>query len=94
MAFLYHLIIPPYMGITLFYTLGGRDKAHSCTTLPCALRKLPEAFRLEDTKSWYTQYFNAEENLDYIGLIPDILYYGMDKMSGRESKETQVSTIP
>jgi hypothetical protein len=23
--FLSHLIIPPYMGITLFYTLGGRD---------------------------------------------------------------------
>jgi len=27
----YH-VIPPYIGITLFYTYGGRDKTHSCTT--------------------------------------------------------------
>jgi len=55
--------------------------------LPCAERKLPEAFDLEDTKSWNPHYFNTEENLDYLGPIPDISYYGVDEMSGGERKE-------
>jgi hypothetical protein len=45
-----------------------------------ALRKLPEAFGLQDTKSWYSHYFNTEENLDYVGSMPDKLYYGVDEM--------------
>ena len=32
--------------------------------LPCALRKLPKAFVLSASKSWYLRYFNTEENLD------------------------------
>ena len=30
---------------------------------------------------WYPSYFNTEENLNYVGSIPDTLYYGIDKMS-------------
>jgi len=45
-----------------------------------ALRKLPEAFGLQATKSWYPHYFNTEENLDYVGPMPDISYYGVDEM--------------
>ena len=48
--------------------------------LPCALRKMPDAFGLLAVKSWYPQYFNTEENLDYFGPMPDISYYGVDEM--------------
>jgi len=33
----------------------------SVSFLPCTLRKLPEAFGLQATKSWYPHYFNTEE---------------------------------
>jgi len=49
-------------------------------SVPCALRKLREAFGLQDTKSWYPHYFNTEENLDYFGPMPDKLYYGVNEM--------------
>jgi len=49
--------------------------------LPCSLRKLPEAFDITASKSWYPHYFNTEENLDYVGPIPDALYYGANEMS-------------
>jgi hypothetical protein len=52
----------------------------SVSFLPCALRKLPEAFGLQATKSWYPHYFNTGENLDYIGTMPDIAYYEVDEM--------------
>jgi len=42
--------------------------------LPCVLRNLPEAYGLTSYKSWYTHYFNTEENLDFVGPIPDIKY--------------------
>jgi len=34
--------------------------------LSCALRKLPEAFGLSASKSWYPHYFNTWENLNYV----------------------------
>jgi len=52
----------------------------SVSFLPCALRKLPEAFGLSASKSWYPHYFNTRENLNYVGPIPDTLYYGVDDM--------------
>jgi hypothetical protein len=55
--------------------------------LPCALRKLPEEFGLQAYKSWYLHYFNTEENLDYVGPMPDIDYYGVDEMDAGERKE-------
>jgi len=55
--------------------------------LPCALRNLPEAFGLQAAKSWYTHYFNTEENLDYVGPMLDICYYGVDEMGGGEREE-------
>ena len=50
---------------------------------PCTLRKLPEAFGLSASKSWYPHYFNTFENLNYVGPIPDMAYYGVDEISGR-----------
>jgi len=38
------------------------------------LRRMPEAFGLTVSKSWYAHYFNTEENLDYIGPLPDVSY--------------------
>jgi len=55
--------------------------------LPCSLRKLPEAFGLKASKSWYPHYFNTEENLEYIGLIPDASYYGANEMSESERRD-------
>ena len=45
---------------------------------------------MEATKSWYPHDFNTEENLDYVGPIPDIWYYGVDEMSGGDRKEFPV----
>jgi len=36
----------------------------SVSFLPWCLRKLPEAYNLKASKSWYPHYFNTEENLD------------------------------
>jgi len=46
--------------------------------LPYSLRKLPEAYSLTASKSWYPHYFNNEENLEYIGPIPEVTYYGVN----------------
>ena len=59
----------------------------SVSFVPCALRNLPEAFGLSDSKSWYPHYFNTEEKLHYIGPFPDISYYGVDEMREDERKE-------
>jgi hypothetical protein len=41
-----------------------------------SLRKLPEAFSLISSKSWYPHYFNTKDNLAYIGPIQQVSYYG------------------
>jgi hypothetical protein len=51
------------------------------------LRKLSEAFGLQASKSWYPHYINTEKNLDYIGPMPDISYYGADEMGVGEREE-------
>jgi G:T-mismatch repair DNA endonuclease (very short patch repair protein) len=48
---------------------------------------LPEAFGLFAYKSWYPHYFNTKANLDYVGPIPDIKYYGVDEMVEAERKD-------
>jgi hypothetical protein len=55
--------------------------------IPCPLRKLPEAFGLSSSKSRYQHYFNTEENLDYVGAMPDVSYYGADEMNYSERKD-------
>jgi len=42
--------------------------------LPFPLRSLLEAFGLTVAKSLYPHYFNTEENLDFIGPLPDVSY--------------------
>jgi hypothetical protein len=59
----------------------------SISFMPCSLRKLPEAFRLTVTKSWYPHYFNTKENMNYVGGILDVSYYGADAMSAKERAE-------
>jgi len=51
------------------------------------LRKLPEAFGLSVTKSWYPHFFNTKENLNYLGPIPDMSQFGVDEMGESERKE-------
>jgi len=58
----------------------------SVSFLPCSLRKLPKAFGLTASKSWYTHYFNTEDNLDYFGPIPNASYYGANEMNESERR--------
>ena len=51
----------------------------SLSYLPMPLRKLPEAFGLSVTKSWFPHFWNTKANLDYVGPIPDIKYFGADE---------------
>jgi hypothetical protein len=59
----------------------------SASILPMFLRKLPEAFGLAVSKSWNPKYFNTKENLNYIGPIPEISYFGVNDMSHSERKD-------
>ena len=59
----------------------------SVSFLPFTLRNLPEAFGLTVAKSWYPHYFNTRANLEYVGKIPGITYYGLDEMSASERNE-------
>ena len=59
----------------------------SISFLPFPLRKLFASFGLTATKGSYPHYFNAEENLNYVGSIPDTYYYGIDEMSAGERTE-------
>jgi G:T-mismatch repair DNA endonuclease (very short patch repair protein) len=59
----------------------------SVSFLPCALRKMSEAFGLTASKSWYPHYFNTKENMHYVGEMPDISFYGADAMSESERRE-------
>jgi len=59
----------------------------SVSYMPMPLRKLPEAFGLQASKSWFPHYFNTKANLDKVGPIPDTKYYGVDEMSEGERRE-------
>jgi hypothetical protein len=56
----------------------------SVFSLPFELRKLPKAFGLTFAKTWYPHYFNTRANLDCVGKIPDISYYGVDEVNASE----------
>jgi hypothetical protein len=52
------------------------------------LSAFPIRFGLHELKKGYfPHYFNTNENQNYIGLIPDIKYYGFDTM-GKTARET------
>jgi hypothetical protein len=60
---------------------------NSVSYLPMPLRKLPEAFGLVTTNSWYPHYFYKDTNLNYVGPIPDVTYFGAYEMSISERRE-------
>ena len=52
------------------------------------LRKLPEIFDIKETvKGFFPHKFNIKDNQDYIGVIPDIEYYGYKNMKVEEAEE-------
>jgi len=55
--------------------------------MPMLLSKLPDAFGFTASKSWYLHHFNTKANLDYVGSIPDIEYYGADEMAEGERRK-------
>jgi hypothetical protein len=59
----------------------------SVSFLPFPKRKLPQAFGLTARKSWYPHLFNTEENLDYMGPIPTVSYYGANEIGESERAE-------
>ena len=44
------------------------------------LRKVSTVFGLRAAKRLFPHYFNTEENLNFVGSIPDTSYYGIDEM--------------
>jgi hypothetical protein len=69
------------------YAHGTFGLPRQCHVLPCALRKLPEAFGLSASKSWYPHYFNTSATLHYVGKMSDFSFYGADAMSDGERRE-------
>jgi hypothetical protein len=59
----------------------------SLSFIPLPLGKLPKAFGLASSKSWYPHYFNTKDNLDYVVSRPDISYYGVDQIDESERKD-------
>ena len=54
----------------------------SLSFFPMALSKLPKAFGLEEvTKGFFPHLWNTPEHQDYIGVVPDAVFYGPDQMS-------------
>ncbi len=50
--------------------------------LPMSLAKLPGAFGLScGTKGFFPHFFNTPENWNYVGVLPDPRFYGVDLMS-------------
>lgn len=67
------------------YTCGAsRD---SISFLPFALNTLYDAFALTAPKSWYPHYLNTGANVYYVGKIPNVSYYGGNKMSASVKRE-------
>ena len=60
---------------------------NSLSFLPCTLRNLPKPFGLDTSNSWYPHYFNTIVNLEYVGTITSISYYGVEEMSSADRKE-------
>jgi hypothetical protein len=59
----------------------------SISYLRMPLRKLPEAFGLSSIKSWFPHYFNTKANLNYVGPISEIKYFGLHEMGEGERKD-------
>ena len=68
-------------------------KVEGITWLDCLnymampLRKLPEAFGPASEISWYPYLFNTAENMNYVGPMTDVSYYGLDEMSHSDRKD-------
>ena len=56
----------------------------SLNFFPMPLRDLPKAFGLPAQKGYYPHFFNTMTNLNYVGIYPDVSYYGVNSMSERE----------
>jgi hypothetical protein len=59
----------------------------SISYLTMPLRKLSKAFGLSSKKSWFPHYFNTKANLDYVGPILDMGYFGADEMRKGERRD-------
>lgn len=61
--------------------IGRYSFIDSLNFFSTALSKLPAMFSLENnSKGFYPHFFNKPENLNYIGNLPDLKYYGIDNM--------------
>ena len=52
-----------------------------------ATQKVVRGLRTEAEKSWYPHLFNADENIPYVSLAPEISYYDIDQMGASEKRE-------
>ena len=65
----------------------GMTWLDSLNYMAIPLRKLAEAFGLASVNSWYPHLFNTAENMNYVGPMPDVSYYGLDQTSHSERKD-------
>jgi hypothetical protein len=56
----------------------------SLNFVPMGLRAMSKAFDLRCRKGYYPHFFNTDQNLNYVGPVPEPRYYGVDFMSGEE----------
>ena len=61
----------------------------SLNYLPMSLKNMPKSFDLTCKKGHYPHFFNAANNLDYVGSHPELKFYGADFMS--DDERTQFS---
>jgi hypothetical protein len=59
----------------------------SLNKIPFPPRKFPDAFGLTSCKRWYPHYYNTTENLNDVGAITDLSFYGVDAMLHSEREE-------
>jgi len=54
----------------------------SLNYLPMSLKSMPKSFELTCKKGYYPHFFNAADDLVYVGSYPEPKFYGADFMSG------------
>ena len=70
------------------FLLLGIKMIDSINFVPLPLKLFPKTFGLEEmNKGWFPHRFNKPENQNYVGKIPNVLYYDASSMKDGELKD-------
>lgn len=68
--------------------IGRYSFLDSINFFSCPLAALPKMFSIEDhSKGFYPHFFNTPQNLNYIGVLPDLEYFDVDNMKQKKREE-------